>query len=135
MKKYRIIDEEGDRYEVEEMEVEEAPVEETDACEECKDEDVVLTSDEIATLKKLLPYVDAILAMVEPKEEGVEEEEAEEVEAVDEDTEEVVDTDEVKKTCDSRSSVGAIEKTKTIVDDSLEDEVSQSWAKRFNGGK
>ena len=47
----------------------------------------------------------------------------------------LVDTDEKVKGCDSKKSFGAIERKKKNIDDSLTDEISEAWAKRYGGAK
>ena len=136
MKKYRIIDGDGEKFEVEEFETEKDE-------ETCHDEgeEVVLTVEEMSALKALVPHIDAILAMVMAKNETVDEEEEAEEEDTDEeeifndaDEEKVVETEVEKKTRDSKRSIGAIEKKKaTTIDDSLVDEVADAWGKRYGG--
>lgn len=131
MKKYRITDADGEMLEVEEID----EVTHDDDIEEV----VELTTDEIRALKELVGKIPELLALVETKEEVpaegmdedepiVEDEETEEVEE-DIDEEQVVDV----KSCDSAASIGSIEKRQTSVDDSLVDDISLAWAKRFGG--
>ena len=131
MKKFYVRDADGEEYEVEEI-------------NECHDDEIAeatetaLTADEIAALKRLAGVADKILATLETsdettqdpdetlKDEDVEEEEKMEDE---EKTEEVIET----KTRDSRRSFGAIEKRKAVVDDSLNTDIDDAWAKRYGG--
>lgn len=140
MKKYRITDADGCEYSVEEIEEKKIPDEETEVVTEAekktekveKVEKVELTEDEIKALKKLAAVADKLAELVaEDKDDDEEIEETEEVK------EEIVDTDEEdkKKACDSKKSIGAIEKAKQVVDDSLEDDISTAWAKRYGGIK
>ena len=130
MKKYRITDADGEMLEVEEID------------EVTHDEDieevVEFTTDEIRALKELVDKIPELLALVETKEEVpeegmdedepiVEDEETEVEEDIDE--EQVVDV----KSCDSAASIGSIEKRQTSVDDSLVDDISLAWTKRFGG--
>ena len=131
MKKFYVRDADGEEYEVEEI-------------NECHDDETMeatetaLTADEIAALKRLAGVADKLLATLETsdeetqdpdetlKDEDVGEEEKMEDE---EKTEEVIET----KTCDSRRSFGAIEKRKAVVDDSLNTDIDDAWAKRYGG--
>lgn len=137
MKKYYIKDDDDREYEVIESDISE-DVDETPDVEEV----TALSEEDIDALKRLAAVADQLIALVqtqdasaeEPVEEPVEEpltdEDPEEVDEVDEteETEEVVDT------CkDSKRSFGALEKKKIKADDSLNDEVSDAWAKRFGG--
>lgn len=136
-RKYVIHDEDGKKYDVEEV------AEETTVEEPMKDEgeEAVLTADEILELKKLAGIADKLVKLleVEEAEHAATEEDAEPVEDEDEDEEindgcdeeEVVDT---AKPRDSKRSFGAIETSnKTTVDDSLdEDDISAAWSKRYN---
>lgn len=131
MKKYRITDADGEMLEVEEID----EIAHDDDIEEV----VEFTTDEIRALKELVVKIPELLALVET-EDDVPEETLDETEPIveDEETEEVEeDIDEEKvvdiKSCDSASSIGAIEKQKTSIDDSVEDDVSLAWAKRFGG--
>lgn len=143
-KKYRITDADGEQYEVEEVEevkgVDEEPIPEAEPAG-----DDTLSPDEIAALKKLAAAADQLIALIGTqdacKDEGEEEieeetieEDGEEIEE-DETDEQLVDTDEKVKGCDSKRSFGAIEKKSVKADDSLVDDVSDAWAKRFGGAK
>ena len=139
MKKFRITDEDGAKYEVEEIE------------EEVVDEDVevdpeagepsgneALTPDEIASLKQLAAAAPAILALLDNGEEPIEnEEDDEEVETdeVEEDEmeEEVIDS-ETTKAKDSKKSYGSIEKRNQVKDSiDAEEEIANAWSKRYGG--
>lgn len=146
MKKFRITDEDGAKYEVEEIE------------EEVVDEDVevepeegehsgneALTPDEIASLKQLAAAAPAILALLDKGEEPIEDEEVEEEveEEIDEDDldeveedemeEEVIDSEKTKAK-DSKKSYGSIEKRKKLEDSiDAEEEIANAWAKRYGG--
>lgn len=147
MKKYKIHDEDGNV-----MTVEEEEVKEKDACSENIDDDMSLTSEEIAALKSLAGVAGKLLALLDKdaaKEEGEKKsqvaketsDDEEEIEESSDDDEEIIDTDEgveeaiVKKTTDSKRSVGAIEKHKKTIDSAFdrEDEIAQAWAKRYGG--
>lgn len=148
MKKYKIRDEDGNV-----MTVEEEEVKEKDACtEQIEDDEMSLTSDEITALKSLAGVADKLMALlnkdvtdddeeVEKKSQVVKKESYDDEEETDEDDEEIVDTDEdveeaiVKKTTDSRHSVGAIERRQKTIDSAFdkEDEIAQAWAKRYGG--
>lgn len=140
MKKFRIND--GDEtYEITELEdEEEKTIEETETVD---DEDVVvLTSEEIASLKELAKAAPSLLALLNKPEETSEEIDEEiDDEDMDEDEdeeveEEIVDTDkkvEKKKGKDSKKSYGSIQKTKIIEDSLEEDEISSAWSKRYGG--
>ena len=136
MKKFFVRDADGEEYEVEEI-------------KECYDDDVIeevseteeqpeaLTNEEIAALKRLAAVADRLLSTVNTEDEDPEmiDDEDEEKDIADEEVteekkEEVVDT---TKTRDSRKSFGAIEKRKATVDDSLNTDIDNAWAKRYGG--
>ena len=136
MKKFFVRDADGEEYEVEEI-------------KECHDDDVIeevseteeqpeaLTKEEIAALKRLAAVADRLLSTVNTEDEDPEmiDDEGEEKDIADEEVteekkEEVVDT---TKTRDSRKSFGAIEKRKATVDDSLNTDIDNAWAKRYGG--
>ena len=136
MKKFFVRDADGEEYEVEEI-------------KECHDDDVIeeiseteeqpeaLTKEEIAALKRLAAVADRLLSTVNTEDEDPEtlddEDEEKDIgdeEVTEEKKEEVVDT---TKTRDSRKSFGAIEKRKATVDDSLNTDIDDAWAKRYGG--
>ena len=136
MKKFFVRDADGEEYEVEEI-------------KECHDDDVIeevseteeqpeaLTNEEIAALKRLAAVADRLLSTVKAEDEDPEtlddEDEEKDIgdeEVTEEKKEEVVDT---TKTRDSRKSFGAIEKRKATVDDSLNTDIDNAWAKRYGG--
>ena len=146
-KKFIIKDEEGKQFEITE--------ETTDEIEEKTDveDDEMLTSDEIASLKKLAKYSESLIKLleVEKKEhEAVSDEDEEDKKDMD-DCDEFVDSDEdeeetikdedeeetiVKtKPVDSKKSFGSIETKKTKkISDSIENreiEIANAWSKRF----
>lgn len=144
-KKYRITDENGEQYEVEEVEevkgADEDPIPEADIPAEAD----ALSPEEIAALKKLAAAADQLIALIGTqdacKDEGEEEIEEETIEedgediGEDETEEQLVDTDEKVAGRDSKKSFGAIEKKTAKVDDEIIDDVSDAWAKRFGGAK
>ena len=136
MKKFFVRDADGEEYEVEEI-------------KECHDDDVIeevseteeqpeaLTNEEIAALKRLAAVADRLLSTVNTEDEDLEtlgdEDEEKDIgdeEVTEEKKEEVIDT---TKTRDSRKSFGAIEKRKATVDDSLNTDIDDAWAKRYGG--
>ena len=136
MKKFFVRDADGEEYEVEEI-------------KECHDDDVIeevseteeqpeaLTNEEITALKRLAAVADRLLSTVKAEDEDPEtlddEDEEKDIgdeEVTEEKKEEVVDT---TKTRDSRKSFGAIEKRKATVDDSLNTDIDDAWAKRYGG--
>ena len=134
-----VKDEEGKTYTVEELIEKEA---EKPAEEPKKDEvPAALSDDEVASLKKLAACADKLVALLDVEKDeheeqpGVTDEEEDDIEK-DEDEElkdEVIETDKMRK--DSKSSFGSIEKKKAAkVDDSLEDDISAAWAKRYSNG-
>ena len=137
--KFRVKDDDGRDYVIEELEEEKVV-----PPEEVKDEGEGLSADEIVELRKLLeaaPKIYALLEVKEEKEEVVDEDIEEEKD--EEEEEEITDSEDEEeeekiletKSCDSKKAFGSIEKnTKTQVDDSLEDNVSDAWSKRYNGG-
>lgn len=138
MKKFRITDDEGNNYEVEE--IEEVQDEEKEFKDDELSEGMSLTQDEIISLKELAAKAPEILALlnnnvVDAKEEEVKDEDKEE--KVEDEDEEVIDSEDVKeknKAKDSKKSYGSIE-TKYSVNDSIdaEDEIANAWAKRYGG--
>ena len=147
--KFRIKDEDGKDYTVEE--IIEKKSEDVEPEVETKDEEVIsLTQEEIDNLKLLLPlapHVEKLVALVQEKaDETVEDEDEDEDEDFDEEIteeEKEVNDEEVIETCeketmparDSKSSFGSLETKNVNIDDSLEDSVSQAWAKRYGGIK
>lgn len=137
--KYKVRDEDGKQYEVEEVK----EVKKTDEDETKKPltntctEDESLSADEISALKKLAGIADKLLALIDKStDEDNEEEEEEEIEDEDEQIEEVIDTDEPKKAKDSiKKSAGSIEKKTKTVDAIEEDDIATAWAKRYGGNK
>lgn len=141
--KFNVRDENGKEYKVEEVE-ETTTTEDEDETGKpltntCTDD--ALSPEEIASLKKLAGIADKLCSLVnttaDEEVEETEEEEVEEVEDEDEEQiEEVIDTDEPKKTKDSiKKSVGAIEKKTVKAEDSVEDDISAAWAKRYGGNR
>lgn len=136
MKKFRIKDEDGMEYQVEEIEKKEDIPTTDDAS--------IFTDEEIASLKKLLSVADKLVALAETKDE-VDPEVKESVnevledEDIDEDEkiekEEIVDTDEDEEGCEMHDSINSLEKSN--VNDSIDTqtEIANAWAKRYGGNK
>lgn len=126
--KFNIRDVDGNEYNVEE-------VEETTAVDNefYPDADNALSTDEIASLKKLANIADKLCALIdEPK---VEEDADEDIEDDEEQIEEVIDTS-IRAKDSIKKSVGAIETSKSKANDAIEaDVVSEAWAKRYGGKK
>ena len=128
--KFRVKDDDGRDYVVEELE------EEKVIPPEVQDDDETLSAEEIKGLRELLAHGPELLALLKDEHEehaaDSEEEEEEKEELEDEEKEEILET----KSHDSKKAFGSIEQNKkTFVDDSLTDNVSDAWAKRYNGGK
>lgn len=134
-KKYRIIDEDGDHYEVEEVETEEVEAPETRE-DPVEDDDSALSDEEIRALKNLASVADRLLSLV-TEAQTTDEDTDEDEEMIEEDNEEIIDTDEEelkKPTCDSKKSFGAIEKPVKTVDSLGADlDIESAWAKRYGG--
>lgn len=134
-KKYRIIDEDGDRYEVEEVETEEVKAPETTK-DPVEDDDSALSDEEIRALKRLAGVADKLVSLV-AEAQATDEDTDEDEEMIEEDKEEIIDTDEEelkKPTCDSKKSFGAIEKPVKTVDSLDADlDIAAAWAKRYGG--
>ena len=134
-KKYRIIDEDGDRYEVEEVETEEVKAPETTE-DPVKDDDSALSDEEIRALKRLAGVAEKLVSLV-AEAQATDEDTDEDEEMIEEDKEEIIDTDEEelkKPTCDSKKSFGAIEKPVKTVDSLDADlDIAAAWAKRYGG--
>ena len=149
MKKYLVRDGETE-YEV--TEVKEKPkdedvIENEEEVVETKTEDdeSTLSTEEIAALKSLAAAAPKLLAMVKGNETEDEDEDDKGLVTCDEDEDETdigIDCDdeeiekipETKPTRDSKRSFGAIERKPNVrADDSLVDEVSDAWAKRYGG--
>ena len=134
-KKYRIIDEDGDRYEVEEVETEEVKDPETTE-DPVEDDDSALSDEEIRALKRLAGVAEKLVSLV-AEAQATDEDTDEDEEMIEEDKEEIIDTDEEelkKPTCDSKKSFGAIEKPVKTVDSLDADlDIAAAWAKRYGG--
>lgn len=144
--KFKIKDEDGRNYEIEEIETNDEDVAEVSEIEtvEGKEE---LTPEDISTLKKLIEVAPKLIKLlgVEEKEhaenpelvdEDMDEEEEEEItEVEDEDEEEEKEEILETKTHDSKKSIGSLESKKaTKLDDSLNScSVEKAWAKRYGG--
>ena len=145
MKKFHVKDEDGEVFEVEELD-ETAPASATDPEPESKPEvndDNGLSEDEISALKGLAAIAPKLMKLVENTADACEDEDKEElddecedptVDDKDEQIEEVIDTDEETKPRDSKKSFGAIERKKKAKD-SIKDaiDVETAWAKRYGG--
>ena len=134
-KKYRIIDEDGDRYEVEEVETEEVKAPETTE-DPVEDDGSALSDEEIRAVKRLAGVADKLVSLV-AEAQATDEDTDEDEEMIEEDKEEIIDTDEEKlkkPTCDSKKSFGAIEKPVKTVDSLDADlDIAAAWAKRYGG--
>lgn len=135
--KFRIKDEDGKDYEVEEILEKKSEEDATPEIETTETTKFELSEDEIKVLKDLIAKAPDILKLL-----ALENEEHKDEEEIDEDEEELMDSDEEvvetceeKKTYDSKNSFGSLASKKTIIDDSLEDEISMAWAKRYGGIK
>lgn len=144
--KFKIKDEDGRNYEIEEIETKDDDVAEVSEIEtvEGKEE---LTPEDISTLKKLIEVTPKLIKLlaVEEKEhtenpelvdEDMDEDEEEEItEVEDEDEEEEKEEILETKTHDSKKSIGSLEsKNATKLDDSLNSySVEKAWAKRYGG--
>lgn len=139
--KFRIKDEDGKDYEVEEI-LEQKSEDDASEAETIEITNNELSDEEIKVLKELVAKAPEILNLlnVEKKEheenpelldedEEYSDEEKEECSDENEEVEELIET----QTHDSKSSFGSLVSRKTSVDDSLEDEVSEAWAKRYGG--
>ena len=138
--KFRITDEDGQDYLVEEVsdekEMSKSPINEKD--ENTED---ILSDYEIASLKKLASHADELLKLLKVEEKEHEATEDEDLEKEDEDIEEVlkediVDTEEETKKdmSDSKASFGSIAKKSTKdsnIDYNLE--IENAWSKRYGG--
>ena len=143
MKKFHVKDEDGEVFEVEELdEATLAPA--TDPAPASKPEvndDNGLSDDEISALKGLAAIAPKLMKLVENTADACEDEEELDdeyedptVDDKDEQIEEVIDTDEEIKPRDSKKSFGAIERKKKAKD-STENAISieTAWAKRYGG--
>lgn len=95
---------------------------------------VELTDEELASLKKLLPVADKLLALVST--EDSEEEKKPDVEDTDEEeVEDSEENEEKKEFGDSFKSIGAVHQKKKGLNDSetLEQCVDNAWSKRYGG--
>lgn len=93
---------------------------------------IELTEEELASLKKLLPVADKLLALI-----STEDSEEETFEDTDEEeqVEDSEENEEKKELGDSFKSIGAVHQTKKGLNDSevLEQDVDNAWAKRYGG--
>lgn len=143
--KFKIKDEDGRNYEIEEIETnDDAPEVSEITTVEKKEE---LTPEDVITLKKLIEVAPKLIKLlaVEEKEhtenpelvdEDMDEDEEEETTEV-EDEEEEEEKEEIleTKTHDSKKSIGSLESKKaTKLDDSLDScSVEKAWTKRYGG--
>lgn len=142
-KVYRIVDEDGSSYEVEE-------IKDDDLIEnDIQDDDLIenqssgLTDDEILALKKLAGVADKLIDLlnVEEESETVSDEDDLDEEKLlnDEDDldEELIDTDKKSNILkrDAKTSFGSLRKisNKDSVNDSLTSDIEDAWRKRYNG--
>ena len=134
--KFFVKDEEGNKFEVEQ-------VEETKKGElvqpETKDEVPPLSDEEILALRNLASRANEIIKLLEVEEN---EHNAVEEEIGENDSEEMIDTDDeteeiVKKAADSKKSIGATIMKKSVVADSIDadEEINSAWAKYYGGKK
>ncbi len=138
--KFKVIDEETKtEYSVEEVEKPTEPVLVKTEEPETHDDDSSLSPEEIASLKSLAAVADKLVALI--KEDSCEspaEPETLDADEDEDDDETVVDTESCGgKACDSKSSLGKIEKSPKQVNDSAEEmaqSIEDAWAKRYNGG-
>lgn len=125
-KKFYVKDEDGEEYEVEKVSEE----------KEVKDE-MALTDEEIAALKKLASIADKLMTLA--SDEMHDEEPEEKEEEKDDEDEEIVDTDscsDKEKLHDSRKSAASIINKNIKNKDSVADsqlDIADAWAKRYGG--
>ena len=139
--KFKIKDEDGRNYEIEEIETNDDDITEVSEIETVEEKEE-LTPEDISTLKKLIeaaPKLIKLLAVEEKEhaenpelvdEDMVEDEEEEIAEVEDEDEEEEKEEILETKTHDSKKSIGSLESKKaTRLDDSLDCcSVEKAWA-------
>ena len=144
--KFKIKDEDGRNYEIEEIETNDDDITEVSEIEAVEEKEE-LTPEDISTLKKLIeaaPKLIKLLAVEEKEhaenpelvdEDMVEDEEEEIAEVEDEDEEEEKEEILETKTHDSKKSIGSLESKKaTKLDDSLDCcSVEKAWTKRYGG--
>lgn len=134
MKKFRIKDEDGMEYQVEEIE-KTIPTD---------DDMSTLSDEEISALKKLAAVADKLVALTETTDEVEEEvkksvnevleDEDEEIEEK-EDKEEIVDTDEDDNEKGSmHDSINSLEKSSVNDSIDVQTDIANAWAKRYMGG-
>lgn len=147
--KFRIKDEDGKDYEVEEILEKKSEEDAEPVAETVEETKIELSQDEIKSLKELAAKAPQLLELLQVEEKEHEDnpelvdadEDMNEEEDFDEDKEmnddeEVIETCEEKSTHDSKSSFGALESKNTSCNDAIEeDEVSLAWAKRYGGIK
>ena len=134
--KFRIKDDDGKEFEVEEIEeMKKDSEEEIEKNEKEEVKDDALTAEEIASLKQLAAVSSELIKLLEVEKEEHANDNEEKAE------EEVIDTDEHEslKANDSKGSFGSIEKKeKKGVNDSNEYnnqlDIENSWQNRFKGG-
>lgn len=137
MKKFRIKDEDGMEYQVEE-------IEKTEDTIPANDDMSTLSDEEISALKKLAAVADKLVALTETTDEVEEEvkesvnevleDEDEEIEE-EEDKEEIVDTDEDDDEKGSmHDSINSLEKSSVNDSIDVQTDIADAWAKRYMGG-
>lgn len=136
MKRYRITDEDNEEYLVEEQDEDTS----TKEVNQSKDEDTVLTPEEIASLKQLAAKATEILKLLDVEasehandedETGLDEENLADENIEEKRNEQVVDTENCK---DSKHSFGANQKRKaydSTIDKDIE--IADAWKKRYGG--
>ena len=136
MKKYRIKDEDGSTFEVEEFNDE-------DIVEGAKEETIAvsLTNQEFLVLKELLKIAPKVIELINQQKVDEKEEIEEEIKSEDaleeekddkKSEEEVIET----KTKDAKTSYGSLTKqTKTVDSIDANEEIESAWTKRYGGVK
>lgn len=127
--KFKVNDDDGNEYVVEELEEKD---------EEALSTESSLTPDEISALKSLASVADKLIALISTTDAD---EDKDEEKLVDEDITEEVPYDEMKDeekeekviTTDSLSSIGAVEKklTKNQMSDSTQEEICNAWKEYY----
>ena len=143
MKKFHVKDEDGEVFDVEELDEEVPATDPAPASKPEVNDDNGLSDDEISALKGLAAIAPKLMKLVENTADACENEEELDdecedptVDDEDEQIEEVIDTDEETKPRDSKKSFGAIERKKKPHDSIKSSlDIESAWAKRYGGNK
>ena len=144
-KVYRIVDEDGSSYEVEEIKDDDLIENDIQGDDLIENQSSGLTDDEILALKKLAGVADKLIGLLNIEEKEFEvvsdEDDLDEEKSLDDeddlDEEKLIDTDRESDRLkrDAKTSFGSLRKisNKDSINDSLTNDIEDAWRKRYNG--